>query len=332
LFVNLDLQKTRTFDDMELPGASTADWGTSITPVTAQGWSVLDLDADFGTGSAWRSPDNGSPATAILTTPQFTVGTSFALTFDHFFSFEPTFDGGVIEISVDGGRFRDAITFYGAAVPTANGYNGTATAFSATGRPAFTGTNGGMETVTLDFGTQFAGHKVQVRFHQQSDEFVGDYGWVVDNVHLNGANAPVFSTAVAEDNVCASTNHAPTANAGADFSVNEGAVANLLGSATDADGDPLTFAWTQVSGPTVAIVNGTTLTPHFTAPMVTADTPVTLRLTVSDGIAQTTDDVVVTVHNVASGGGGGGGGGGALDESALLVATLLAALRRRRRA
>ncbi len=82
-------------------------------------------------------------------------------------------------------------------------------------------------------------------------------------------------------------NRSPTASAGAAQQVNERALAQLQGAANDADGDTLTFAWTQVSPatPAVTLSSAAALSPTFTAPEVTADTDFTFQLSVSDGIA-----------------------------------------------
>jgi hypothetical protein len=92
----------------------------------------------------------------------------------------------------------------------------------------------------------------------------------------------------------------PTANAGPDQTVNAGASVTLTGSGSDPDSgpSPLTFAWTQVSGPSVTINNANQATA--TATLATAATYV-FQLTVSDGAATATDTVSV-VANTAGGG------------------------------
>jgi hypothetical protein len=97
-----------------------------------------------------------------------------------------------------------------------------------------------------------------------------------------------------------SENHAPVADAGADFAADEGTSVQLAGSASDVDAEPLSYSWQQVGGPTVALTGADTPTPLFTAPQVGADTPLTFRLTVADpASASSVDDVVVTVRDVA---------------------------------
>lgn len=62
-----------------------------------------------------------------------------------------------------------------------------------------------------------------------------------------------------------------------------GAQVTLNATAFDRDGDPMTFRWTQTSGPNVALQpNATTLSPSFTAP--DSATPIVLRCVANDGI------------------------------------------------
>ncbi len=101
------------------------------------------------------------------------------------------------------------------------------------------------------------------------------------------------------------TNAPPTANAGADRTVAEGASASLQGSGSDADGTIASYSWTQAGGPTVTLSGASTSNASFTAPQVTANTALTFRLTVTDNQGATgTDTVTITVTNGDGGGGG----------------------------
>jgi reprolysin-like metallo-peptidase family M12B/K319-like protein len=92
----------------------------------------------------------------------------------------------------------------------------------------------------------------------------------------------------------------PTANAGPDQAVNAGATVTLSGSGSDPDSgpSPLTFAWTQVSGPSVTINNAGQATASAT--LATAATYV-FQLAVSDGAASATDTVSIVASTVGGG-------------------------------
>jgi hypothetical protein len=68
---------------------------------------------------------------------------------------------------------------------------------------------------------------------------------------------------------------------------------------TDADGETLTYAWRQLSGPTVTLSSATVASPTFTPPEVTADTQLSFELVVNDGLENSAaQTVAVTVTNV----------------------------------
>ena len=97
-------------------------------------------------------------------------------------------------------------------------------------------------------------------------------------------------------------NNPPTANAGADQTVAEGASVTLNGSGNDPDGDndALTYAWTQTDGEDVSLSGDTTATPTFTAPAnLSADAVLEFSLTVNDGInASAANTVTITITGV----------------------------------
>jgi K319-like protein len=65
----------------------------------------------------------------------------------------------------------------------------------------------------------------------------------------------------------------------------------------DPDGDPLTFAWSQVDGPAVTLAGGATAKPSFTANPVSQTVDLRFRLVVQDGTASSGPaDVVVTLR------------------------------------
>ena len=95
----------------------------------------------------------------------------------------------------------------------------------------------------------------------------------------------------------ASANAAPEVNAGVDQRVETPATTvTLRGSATDADGDTLSYAWTLVSGTSVTLTNADTAIATFSvATEVTTPEELTFQLSVSDGTTTVTDQTVVVL-------------------------------------
>ena len=96
------------------------------------------------------------------------------------------------------------------------------------------------------------------------------------------------------------TNNAPVANAGPDQNLTSGTTsANLSGSATDANGDPITFSWSQISGPTVTIADSSSANTAVTG--LSGGNTYVFRLSASDGKGGIgVDDVQITVQSPPS--------------------------------
>lgn len=103
---------------------------------------------------------------------------------------------------------------------------------------------------------------------------------------------------------CQGSNQPPTAVAGADqTAVVPGSTVTLNGTASsDPDNDPLTYSWTQISGPVVVLSGAGTATPSFTAPGGIGSTPLVFQLIVNDGTTSSAaDTVTISVQdNVAA--------------------------------
>jgi hypothetical protein len=111
--------------------------------------------------------------------------------------------------------------------------------------------------------------------------------------------------ATATDTVNIKVNHAvvnqpPTANAGADQTVNSGDTVTLNGAAsTDTDGRISSYSWRQTAGPPVAnLIGATTSSPTFVVPYVSSDTKLEFALVVTDdaGVRSPADYVSITLR------------------------------------
>ena len=99
------------------------------------------------------------------------------------------------------------------------------------------------------------------------------------------------------DTVTITVNNMPTANAGVDQIVTEGATVTLDATAS-VDDDPLMYTWTQESPVSPTITLDDTAEPTFTAPEVDVTTDFIFEVSVSDGIIATADTVTITVNNM----------------------------------
>jgi YD repeat-containing protein len=89
------------------------------------------------------------------------------------------------------------------------------------------------------------------------------------------------------------TNNPPSADAGADQTVPLlGATVILDGSGSDPDGHPLTYAWKQLSGPTVALSNSAVAKPTVVIPSATSAQSYVFELTVTDNGGLSAKDTV----------------------------------------
>lgn len=143
-------------------------------------------------GNCMPGSDDQSGWMAVDTPPVTLPGGRVTLLFDHFVATEPTWDGGVLEISVDGGGFRPVP----AGAFAFNPYNGTlagavdGNSNPLAGRDAFTGADEGsvrgswgQSQVRLD-DLAHPGATVVVRFVLGADGCNGLDGWYLDRVRI----------------------------------------------------------------------------------------------------------------------------------------------------
>ncbi|AGC44518.1 M36 family peptidase [Myxococcus stipitatus DSM 14675] len=280
----------------------------------------------------WHATNESIEQDKRLTSPLLHVadGQDFELSFSHRFSFEAAysstlsryqyFDGGALEFSINEGPWENWFYFLEAEQAQAFVNSGVVNLVED-GTPGVGGNPGWIRLSTgfpafmsfdVNFGEQFAGQQVRVRFRQGSDGGVGSYGWDINNIQVKGVTNAPFSSRVAEaytgGGSAPACNMPPLADAGLSVSVTEYVtvgtsqslrVITLDGSASsDPDGGTLTYAWTQIGGPTVSLTGANTVRPSFSA-SVPANTIFTFQLVVNDGTDSSHPKVVqVLVTNV----------------------------------
>jgi len=184
-------------------------------------WTAINgIDPD---GILWQTSDSGFPSPPYDTAPNAawvndppiisdkyldapsisTFESAYVqLTFRHNFNLEASqadpklgFDGGVLEISMDGGNTFEDVTVWGSFFE-AGGYNRTIATNRGSpiaGRPAWSGNSGGFMTTIVDLPSELL--NAVLRWRMASDNTGSSEGWRVDTTnvvwcHFSGTPTP----------------------------------------------------------------------------------------------------------------------------------------------
>ncbi|RZK61314.1 MAG: T9SS type A sorting domain-containing protein, partial [Hymenobacter sp.] len=160
---------------------------TSTTLTGAAGWSTSTAHAYSGP-NAWYAPAPVDSSDFVLTSAPFTPTGLSTLTFYHYFDFESTYDGGMVELSTDNGAtWQNATSYF-----VQNGYNSTYAAnasVSVAGRRCFSGRSVAGTTrfirSVLDLRS-FVGLSVRLRFRTVTDLASPSAfeGWFIDDIQV----------------------------------------------------------------------------------------------------------------------------------------------------
>jgi Zn-dependent metalloprotease len=180
---------TLFYDDFEHTLAGNWAWGTmsgSNDWYYPQTFNPYDFNATYGTSGDFNlwGYDQANISDAFIrmrSNVSLPPGDPAYLHFGHAHDFEYSYDGGVIEVSVDGGIWYDA-----GYLISENGYNGTLSTLYGNplgGRPAFVGETYGYLSSRLDLSS-LAGHDVRFRFRIGTDNSIDNLGWFIDDVRI----------------------------------------------------------------------------------------------------------------------------------------------------
>jgi subtilisin family serine protease len=248
------------------PRCQTGTFSDDLEGGTEPGWEVDTAENNLGPASpTWavgndvgaHSPSNSwfSDATTLdlkddrLVMPAVDLTAASRLVFWHRYRFEPDFDGGVLEVSTDGGDTWEDVVDAGASF-LHGGYDGPIDATFGSpiaGRNAWTGgfvdaIAADMTQVSVDVGP-LAGNDVLFRFRLATDPVAllatPGHGWWIDDVQVSATALPCNEAPTAVDDTAA---------------VDQGGSVEIdvLANDSDPDGDPLTIeSFTQGAGGTV---------------------------------------------------------------------------------
>ena len=173
-----------SFDTVTAPALPTG-WVAANAAGAAPLWVTSATTPDTAPNAAFVD-DPAAVSDKRLDTPTINVQTATAqLTFQNSRVLESGFDGGVLEISINGAAFQDILAAGGTFA--AGGYNATiSSSFSnpLAGRQAWSGNSAGYITTTVNLPAAAAGQPVVFRFRMGSDTSVAQTGWRIDGLSL----------------------------------------------------------------------------------------------------------------------------------------------------
>jgi N-acetylneuraminic acid mutarotase len=194
---------------------------STTTPVPTPGWASVASNPHSGTRSAF-APDPDKVTDSRLTTINninIPAGvTTATLTFWHRFAFENTFDGGVLEVSTDGGTsWTDAD-----ANIQQGGYNGTIVVFSScttagtpppfpAGKRVWTNTSTTYSQVRVNLLPYAGTANMKFRFRLGTDCSVSSTGWNIDDVVVSYGSSGGCATVTGTPPTATGTAVLPTA-------------------------------------------------------------------------------------------------------------------------
>ena len=176
VLVNSPATFTENFDGVVAPalpaGWTTARAGAGANPPLWVTNTTNDTPPNSAFGAGSTTPGESSltsPTIAVPTAPVAGSHPGVRLTFRNSYNTEPSFDGAVLEISINGGPFADILAAGGSFIE--GGYNGSigVTDSVLTGRAAWTGNSAGFITTTVVLPAASYGQNAQLRWRTAYD-------------------------------------------------------------------------------------------------------------------------------------------------------------------
>src|SRR4029077_6484532 len=168
--------------------------------------------ADSPPNAAWVN-DPAMISDKHLDSPPIAIDslTNAILTFRNNYAVQNAFDGGVLEISIDGGAFQDILAAGGSFLQ--GSYNGTISTCCGNplaGRQAWTGSSGGFITTSV---TLPQGHTSALRWRMGTDNGGSGQGWRIDTLQTVCEGPTPTSTPTVTASPTPTATFTPTATA-----------------------------------------------------------------------------------------------------------------------
>jgi CSLREA domain-containing protein/uncharacterized repeat protein (TIGR01451 family) len=301
---------SENFDNVSAP-ALPSGW-TTANPLNPddpyQKWATSTATPESAPNDAFVA-DPANTSDAQLTSPVIHISTAsakliFRNNYNLYYAGQPTSvsDGGVLEISINGGAFTDIIDAGGGFVSA--GYN-TFIEDNPVGccnRSVWTGNSNGYVTTIVNLPPSVSGQNIQLRWRLGSvQNSPGGAGWRIDTVKILGCTAPTTTTTLTMQALPA--NEGTTDPAPGDHTVDLTSVVAVK--AIPNSGYHFT-QWTgnvaEPSNPSTSVTmsRAQTVTANFAAGAPSADLHVTVKDGKSAAIAGAQNTYTIVVGNAGS--------------------------------
>jgi hypothetical protein len=193
---------TENFDGAT-PPTLPSGWSATNVVGPAPPWVTTATESDSGANNAFvDAPAVNSDKR--LDTPPIPIATNTAvLTFRSKYTFESKVDGGVLEISNNGGPFQDILDAGGSFA--GGGYDDVLVVVPGfygpiTGRKAWTGTSPGYILTTVNLPVAAAGKNIVLRFRMGTNGEGPGTGWHIDSIEIQSQDRDSDIVADSVDN------------------------------------------------------------------------------------------------------------------------------------
>jgi hypothetical protein len=190
-FVTVEAQR----EEVQIPSAYVfnEDFDSVVAPALPTGWTTSFTGTIMPFTTITNMPDSppncvyvndpNTSGTSQLVSPSITLGANrHKLIFRHVYATDYEFDGGVLEISLNGGAFQDIITAGGTFI--SGGYDTPLVGGTLAGRNAWTGMQVGYITTKINLPVSTSNQSVRFRWRIGTDNMEDGTGWRIDNVQV----------------------------------------------------------------------------------------------------------------------------------------------------
>lgn len=171
------------------------NWTTTSESGSNNLWTTVNTQSGSSPNAAF-AVNRSNISLSSLVSPAYKIDSPNAkLKFKLFYNTEPSYDGAVLEYSVNNGAWSDILNGGGTFV--SGGYISTLSIYynnPLSGRLSWSGNSNGFVAVEVNLNASMNGKEVKFRWRMGSDSSVGSTGIWLDDVEVEGVYAPSPTT------------------------------------------------------------------------------------------------------------------------------------------